>query len=102
MIKFERYTHVNDFIAYYLDTLDDKEARGVVEAGVSSESDARLFSAFIWKMVEQIHKDEEQGVEVLGSNDNTDILPDIAYEVTNYMRAAGFYEIWEEVSEKNM
>jgi len=32
---------------------------------------------------------------VSGGSDNTEMLPDLSYEVTNYMKAIGYYSIWE-------
>ena len=71
----------------------------VLESGVLTEEDATKFSQFIWRMVERINEDEENGKEVLGSKDNTDMLPDLSYEITKYMREIGFYYIWEKVSD---
>ena len=69
----------------------------VLESGVLTEEDATKFSQFIWRMVERINEDEENGKEGLGSKDNTDMLPDLSYEITKYMREIGFYSIWEKV-----
>ncbi len=99
MIRFERYPHVNDFIAYYLAEIGNSDVGTVIHSGIKTEKDAKLFSTFIWKMVDQIHHDKEKENVVFGSNDNTDILPDVSYEVTNHMRKIGFFSIWEEVSD---
>jgi len=99
VINFERYPHVNDFIAHYLVEIGNSDVETIIHSGVKTEKDARLFSTFIWKMVDQIHYDEENGKVVFGSNDSTDILPDVSYEVTNYMRKTGFFSVWEEISD---
>ena len=61
-----------------------------------------FFSRFIWKMVEAINEDEENNIVVMGSNDNTDMIPDISYEVTKLMKDKGFYTVWESVSKDEM
>lgn len=101
MIKFERYSHINDLIEHYIKTFDDKAMEKIMEKGVASESDAAVFSTFVWKMVEQINEDEENGVVVLGGADNTEMLPDLNYEVSQYMKQVGFHSTWEKVSRSN-
>ena len=49
-------------------------------------------------MVEAINEDEGNGVIVLGGADNTEMLPDVNYEVTKLMNSSGFYSIWDAVS----
>ena len=39
---------------------------------------------------------------VLGGAENTDMLPDLNYEISKYMKKVGFYAIWERISESNM
>lgn len=53
-------------------------------------------------MVEAINEDEENNIVVMGSNDNTDMIPDISYEVTKLMKDKGFYTVWESVSKDEM
>lgn len=97
MIKFERYPHVNEFITHYLKDFDDLDVIPIMQSGVNSEQDAVLFSKFIWKMVDKIHQDEEEGISVLGSHNNIDILPDVSYEVTSYMRKVGHFATWDKI-----
>jgi len=53
-------------------------------------------------MVERINRDEAEGTVVLGSADNTEMLPDLNYEVSKYLRSVGFYSVWERVSERHL
>ena len=99
MIYFDRYTHINDLIQFYLNESPDPEISRVLASGIINENDAEKFSHFIWEMVEKIHGDEEAGRQVLGRTDNTDMLPDLSYEITKYMRKLGFYNVWERVSD---
>lgn len=102
MVKFERYPHVNDLLIHYAHSLNRPDIEELLNTGISSKNDAELFSRFIWKMVEAINEDEENNIVVMGSNDNTDMIPDISYEVTKLMKDKGFYTVWESVSKDEM
>ena len=102
MIRFKRYPHVNDLIEHYVDALGREDIRIIMENGIRSNEEARVFSKFIWSMAEQINEDQENGAIVLGSKDNTEMLPDISYEITKYMKDNGCYSIWLEVSSEEM
>ena len=102
MINFKRYSHVNDLIEYYIREMNREDIKLLISSGVKSSEDAELFSVFIWDMVGKINEDEENGVVVIGSIDNTEMLPDISYEVTKYMKDTGFYSVWLSVSKKEM
>ena len=57
MIKFERYSHINDLIQHYITASDNKHISRMMEIGVLTEDDAIKFSEFIWKIVEKINGD---------------------------------------------
>jgi hypothetical protein len=98
VILFDRYTHINDLIQFYLSESPNKNIERIIESGVTNKIDAELFSKFIWQLVETIHRDEEIAREVLGRADNSDMLPDLSYEITKYMRKAGFYSVRKKIS----
>jgi len=102
MINFKRYKHVNDLIAHYIIKMDRDDIKTLISSEIKNSLDAEVFSKFIWDMVEQINEDEESGVIVLGSSDNTEMLPDISYEVTKYMKDTGHYNVWSKVSSEEM
>lgn len=102
MVSFERYPHVNDLIIHYINILKRSDINQIVDHGIRNADDAEVFSRFIWAMVEAINEDEENQIEVLGSKDNTEMLPDISYEATRLMKSLGFYNIWEAVSKEEM
>ena len=102
MINFKRYSHVNDLIEYYIREMNREDIKLLISNGVKSSEEAELFSVFIWDMAGKINEDEENGVVVIGSIDNTEMLPDISYEVTKYMKDTGFYSVWLSVSKKEM
>lgn len=100
MIEFSRYPHVGDLIAHYAKTLGRTDIETLMASSISTEDQAETLSRFIWDMVGQINEDEENSVEVLDSPDNTDMIPDISYEITKLMRDTGFYETWKKVSDE--
>jgi len=102
MIKFERYSHINDLFECYINAFGDETMAKLMASGVASEEEAIAFSTFVWKMVEKINEDEENGVVVLGGADNTEMLPDLSYEVSQYMKQVGFYSAWERISDLNI
>ncbi|WP_444920437.1 hypothetical protein ACJJID_16650 [Microbulbifer sp. CnH-101-G] len=102
MIKFTRYEHVNDLVSHYIEVLDRDDIAQILIQGINNTEDAELFSKFIWQLVGQMNEDEENEVVVLGSVDNSEMIPDIHYEITKLMRDSGFYGVWESVSEKEM
>ena len=102
MVKFERYPHVNDLINHYISALNRPDIKDIIDNGILNNSQAEIFSRFIWNMVEAINEDEENNIIVMGSTDNTEMLPDVSYEITKLMRDCGFYSIWETVSKDEM
>jgi hypothetical protein len=98
MIKFNRYPHINSLLEYYIDKAQSVEIHNIYRSGISNETEAELFCNFIWRTVENIHEDSESEIVVLGNIDNTDMLPDLAYEITKYMRSVGYFSIWDHVS----
>lgn len=102
MIKFSRYPHVNDLIHHYAETMAREDINRIVESGITSKEDAETFSRFIWEMVGQMNEDEEKGIEVLGSTDNSEMIPDISYEIGRLMRNEGHYNLWERISNEEM
>lgn len=102
MILFKRYEHVNGLVEHYVNKLNRNDINILLSNGIKTKDEAEIFSKFIWDIVEHINEDEENEVPVLGSIDNTDMLPDISYEVSKYMKDTGFYDVWLTVSEQEM
>lgn len=102
MIAFKRYPHINDLIEHYQKALNRPDIVAIINQGIQSKEDAETLSRFIWQMVEAVNEDEEAQVEVLGSTDNTEILPDLNYEATKLMKDAGYYAVWLVISNDEM
>ncbi len=100
MIKFERYPHIHSLLRHYADRFNAKSVTEILDSGVKDSQSAELFSLFVWQVVDAMHDDEESGVSVLGSTNNLEMIPDLEYEVSKYLRAVGFYQVWVDVSER--
>ncbi len=95
-----RYSHVRDLVYYYANKISDQKVLDILESGLKSEDDAKHFSYFIWKMIDMMAEDRENGIEVLGGSDNTSMLPDVSYELDVLMSDSGYSQIWEDISEE--
>ena len=99
MIYFDRYTDINDLLQFYLAETPNPEISRIMASDIANEKDAEIFSLFVWDVVDKIHDDEEAERLVLGRQSNTDMLPDLSYEITKYMSKSGFFNVWERVSD---
>lgn len=100
MILTVRYSHVRDLVQHYANQLSDHRVLDILESGLNSEDDAKHFSHFIWKMIDKMSENRENGIEVLGEKDNTSMLPDVSYELDALMSDNGYSHIWEEISDQ--
>lgn len=96
MITFKRYPHVGKLIHFYIEEGRRGDIATLMQSGIRTQAEARLFCQFIWATVDRIYRDKEQGKLVLDRDDNTEMLPDLSYEVSNYMRKSGFFSLWKE------
>ena len=99
MIEFKRYPHIDSLLRHYAEKLGNSEAIKILDSGVSDTGSAELLSKFVWQVVDAMHEDEENKIEVLGSTNNIEMIPDLEYEISNYMRSSGFFSVWQKVSE---
>lgn len=102
MIKFERYRHIHDLFVHYANQENRSDILDILSNGISTRQDAEEFCRFTWKIAELVNSDEENGVLVLGSNDNTEMLPDLSYEISKLMRSSGYEAIWQRISKEEM
>ncbi len=102
MIKFERYRHIHDLFAHYANQEKRVDILDILNNGISTAQDAEKLCRFTWKIAELVNSDEENGIQVLGSNDNTEMLPDLSYEISKLMRSSGYEAIWQRISEEEM
>lgn len=97
MIQFNRYPHAKDLITHYAKDINEPSILLILERGVNNEQDATNLAQFVWQMVGQMGIDSENGVSVLGRTDNTDVIPDIDYEISLYLANLGYEEIWNTI-----
>lgn len=100
MIFTVRYPHVRNLVKHYAQKLSDNVILKILDHGVKSENNAEHLSYFIWKMLDEMEKDREEGSIVLGGIDNTSMGPDISYEMNALMEQSGYIYIWEKISDE--
>ena len=100
MISFSRYPHVRDLLIHYAKDLNLNEVLKILETSVENELDAEKLSRFIWCVADKMSEDCQSGVLVLGRKDNSDMLPDVEYEVTLYLSELAYENVWDRVSEE--
>jgi len=102
MITFERYKHIGELFSYYAERENRNDILVMLSDGIKDESQAETFCSFAWDIAGFINQDHENERIVLGSADNTDMIPDLSYELTKLMKALGYYHIWKTVSDREM
>lgn len=93
MITFKRYPHIQDLFEHYARRTDRQDILDLLARGIHDAEEAETLCRFAWHMAELINTDGEHGTEV---------LPDLSYEMTLYMKQTGFYATWERVSNEEM
>lgn len=101
MIQFKRYPHVIDLLLHYTNDLNANSVERILTHGVQSSHDAYELSKFIWSMADQMAIDNKSSKVVLGRTDNSDMLPDVDYEVGLYLNELGYGDIWDKVADES-
>jgi hypothetical protein len=94
-----RFQSTSVMLRRYAYDLDADCMEGIERFAQMIVDKADEIDEFIWRIVDNIHDDAEIGRLVLGCTDNTDILPNLSYEITKCMMKAGFYSVWGRVSD---
>ena len=97
---FKRYPHVRALIEHYADPVGDQNILNIIQIDRISKEDAYNFGRFIISMIEAMAEGIEKGVVVLGRVDNTDMIPDIDYEVSLFLANRGWGGIWDEICDE--
>ena len=100
MIFTARYPHVRELVAHHATKLSDDVVLSILHYDVKSKKDAEHLSYFIWRMLDEMAKDREEKVLVLGGTDNTSMAPDISYEMDVLMEDSGYRKLWEKISDE--
>lgn len=102
MIKFERYSHIGDLFSFYAEREKRSDILSMLAEGINNEEQAEKFCSFAWDIAGFINEDHEENRTVLESTDNTDMIPDLSYELTKLMKSIGYYHVWKVVSDREM
>lgn len=86
---------------YYSDKMNAVEIKILLQNDINSKQDAVAFSEFVLAMIDNMARDMEEGVSVLGNIDNTSMIPDIDYEVSLYLANRGYEDVWDEACDKD-
>lgn len=97
MIEFKRYPHVGDLISHYASTQKNEEVIALLTSGVKSRQQAQILSRFVLTVIDLMAIDMQKNVLVLGSIDNTSMIPDIDYEISLYLANKGMEDVWDKV-----
>ena len=100
MISFKKYSHVKDLISYYAADMGKNKISQILMNGIKNSSEAEIMSKFIWLMADKMSDDCNAEKNVLGRTDNSDMLPDVEYEITLLMDNAGYIEVWDRISDE--
>jgi hypothetical protein len=100
MILTLRYPHVRDLVQHYANRKNDTKVLNILNSGLLSKEDALHLGYFIWDMLDLMAEDREQRIIVLGGTDNTQMAPDISYEMDALMHKSGYEKIWEDISDQ--
>lgn len=98
--EFSRYPHIKYLLMHYAEQEHRKDIIHSIKNGVTNQSDAKNLSRFVWLIAKLINDDEENVIEVLGSTDNTEMPPDLNYEISTYLKTIGYYTAWQSVSDQ--
>ena len=101
MIIFNRYPHVRDLIIHYANSLNENQILSIMNSDVNNATEATALAKFIWRMADQMAADNENNTVVLGRIDNSDIMPDVDYEISLYLSNKGYGEIWDKVCDES-
>lgn len=101
MINFKRYLHVRDLLNHYATALNEPAIQNILDNGVSNVGEATELAQFICRMADQMAIDNENNTIVLGRTDNSDLIPDLEYEISLYFANNGYEAIWEKVCDES-
>lgn len=90
--------YIDEVLRYYASSLGHTDVVDILDKGISSEREAKIFCDFIPIILDQRLADEESGKSVpveIGSA----IIPDLHYEASSFVCDAGFESVWDAMIE---
>ena len=101
MIIFKRYPHVRDLIIHYANHLQENQIISFMNTDITNAAEAITLVKFIWRMANQMAIDNENNIVVLGRTDNSDIMPDVDYEISQCLSNKGYGDIWDRICDES-
>jgi hypothetical protein len=93
---FKRYSHVRALIEHYGEKSGNAEILNMLQKDSASKEEAYKFGRFIVSMIDAMASDMQNGVVVLRGVDNTEMIPDIDYEVSLFLANRGWGGVWDD------
>ncbi len=93
------YMYINDFLRYYASSLGYPEVIRIMDNGISTEQEAKIFCDFIPVILDQRFEDEESGKAVPVENGSA-VISDLHYEAGSFVCDAGYESIWDAMLDK--
>lgn len=93
------YSYINDFLRYYASSLGCTNIVNILDNGISTEQEAKIFCEFIPIVLDQRLEDEISGKMVPVENGNA-VISDLHYEAGSFVCDAGYEPVWEAMLEK--
>lgn len=94
--KTYHYPHVDDLIRYYVSSLNNSKVLEIMDNGIQSEADSKLFCEFMPTLLDQRYADEKSGKDV-PVEIGTGVIPELHYEAGSFVCDAGYESIWDEM-----
>ena len=101
MIRFKKYPHVRELIIHYAHSLKENNILAIMNSGIKYEAEATKLAKFIWCMADQMAVGNQNNIVALGRTDNSDIMPDVDYEISSYFSDVGYESIWDKVCDES-
>lgn len=86
------YHHVNDFLRYYASSMARADIIAILDRGIYTEQDAKVFCDFIPLLLDRLLADEKSAKNVPVEN-GSGIIADLHYEAGSFVCDAGFEAI---------
>lgn len=93
------YDYINDFLRYYATSLGYTNIIAILDNGISTEQEAKVFCEFIPIILDQRLADEESG-KSLPVEIGSAVIPDLHYEAGSFVCDAGFENVWDSMIDK--
>ena len=90
------YDYIDEFLRYYASSLGYESVITILNNGIKSEGDARIFCDFIPVLLDQRLEDEKSG-KIVPVENGSAVIPDLNYEAGSFVCDAGFEPIWDKM-----